>query len=538
MPLARSQATSQGAALGAAAKGRRAFLTLLLALLALGVGLRTVQYLAGVELWHDEAAVARNVADRDFAELVGRPLDHHQVAPAGFLALLATSTGLFGGGEIGFRFAPWLLGLASLVLFWRVARRFATGGPLLVGLAVFAVSPALVWYGSSVKPYGGDVAIGLALVWLALRHVERPEAMVRAVVAGLVGGVSLLLSFSAVPTAAVLGVLLVVAWWRATPRPPVVPLLALGAGWALGAAVAAWSALRLLDPATDGFMRDFWADDFPPSWSAPLAPLGWAVGKLYAVFAHSLVFIPPSSPLLRVIVGVPLALALVGLVFARRTPMRAALLLAPPAAGLLAAFIHLLPFDQRLGLHAAWPILVLATIGLAGLAGVLPGRWRHLATTLGVLMTVPLITFVLVVERPPYHGEVTRPVLTELARRHQPGDRIYVYTQGRHAMAFYGRREGLSDWIQGERNYDDQRGYLREVDALRGASRAWFFWVRLDRDEPALIRGYLEAIGHELERIAPGDDGATGAVLYDLSRPDRLAAAAAESFPLPEPARR
>lgn len=162
MTVAQPPTRSAGIGFVVADTRPRALVAALFVVLALGVGLRTVQYLAGVELWHDEAAVARNVADRGVAELVGRPLDHHQVAPAGFLALLAASTALFGGGEIGFRFAPWLLGLASLALFWRVARRFATGWPLLAGLAVFGTSPALVWYASSVKPYGGDVAISSA----------------------------------------------------------------------------------------------------------------------------------------------------------------------------------------------------------------------------------------------------------------------------------------------------------------------------------------------------------------------------------------
>ena len=108
----------------------------------------------------------------------------------------------------------------------------------------------------------------------------------------------------------------------------------------------------------------------------------------------------------------------------------------------------------------------------------------------------------------------------------------YVYTQGRHDMAFYGTRAGIDQWIQGDMHFDDPRGYLREVDALRGTPRAWFFWVRLDDDEPALIRDYLGTIGRELERIPDGELAATGAVLYDLSDPERLGQASAESFPV------
>jgi hypothetical protein len=99
-------------------------------------------------------------------------------------------------------------------------------------------------------------------------------------------------------------------------------------------------------------------------------------------------------------------------------------------------------------------------------------------------------------------------------------------------MAFYGRRAGIEEWIRGEGHYDDPRALLREVDQLRGSPRAWFFWVRLDGDSPALISDYLGAIGHELAVIQGSEPDAVGAILYDLSDPDRLTAATAISFEL------
>lgn len=516
------------------------------AVLLLGLGLRTVQLVAQVDLWHDELAVARNVEDRDLAGLVGSPLDHQQVAPAGFLALVELSTRIFGVTTFGLRFVPWLLGIAAMLLFWRVARRFTAGWARVAVLALFAVSPALVWYGSSVKPYGGDVAVGLLLVWLALRLAERPDDLRRGAVAGLAGGAALLVSFPAVPTAALLGAMLVVLVWRRRPRPSVAPLAVLGFGWAAGAALATWSALSLLDPGTDDFMRGFWQDDFPPL-DPPWAALVWTGQRLYGVFAHSIAFIVPKAPALVAVLLVLMALAAVGLVLAVRRGGAGAgvdgsqrlvvLLLAPPLAALAAAFAHLLPFDNRLGLHAAWPILVLAGAGLTGLEHRAPGRWRLLPRGLALLLAVAPVAGVLLAAPPPYPGERgTRPrmVLEELSRRLEPGDRLYVYTQGRHDAAFYGRRAGIDRWIQGERHYDEPRDYLREADALRGSARAWFFWVRLGRDEPAWIRDYLSTVGRELDRIESRDFTATGAVLYDLSDPTRLDAASAETFPTPE----
>src|SRR5262245_22242892 len=131
---------------------------LLAAVLLLGAALRTVQYLARTSFWFDELALVLNVDRRSMAELLGRPLDDQQLAPLGFLAAIKGASVVLGVNELGLRLVPWLCALAGLVLAWRVARR-VLGGPATLGLLLlFAVSPALTWYGSDVKPYAGDVS--------------------------------------------------------------------------------------------------------------------------------------------------------------------------------------------------------------------------------------------------------------------------------------------------------------------------------------------------------------------------------------------
>jgi len=501
-------------------------------ILVIGAGLRSAQYFGQVDMWHDELAVARNVDDRDLSGLLTRPLDHEQVAPVGFLAMLEATTATLGVNEAGLRFGPWLLGLASLVLFWRVAARITEGTGLLVALALFAVSPALVWYGASAKPYGSDVTISLLLVWLALGVLDRPEDVRRGLLAGGLGAVALLFSFPAVPTAAILAVLLIAAWSRRPPRSSPRPLLALVLGWGAGIAVAGFVASGLVSDTTDAFMRDFHAGRFPPG-DIPGA-ITWAARSLYEVFAHSLVFFPPSNVVLVAMVTLPLLLGVVGLIrLVRRSWPKAAILLTPPVAGLMAAAFHLLPFGQRLGLHATWPFLVLAGAGLHELARTMTGRWRWMPRSVAAVTALPLVLIVLLAARPPYQGPSGKGVVEELAGQVREGDRIYVYTQARHDMAFYGGRAGLEGWVQGDRHFEDPRGYLREVDALRGGSRAWFVWVVLDEDHPGWIQDYLGEIGTELQSIGEDGSGSAGAVLYDLSDPVRLDGASAESFPLP-----
>jgi hypothetical protein len=336
----------------------------LVALLVLGSALRTIQYAGQVSLWHDELAIARNIEDRDVRGLTTRPLDHRPVAPVGFLVAVKVATQILGANELGLRFVPWLAGLLALPFFWRVAARFASGGPLLAGVAIFAVSPALLWYGASVKQYGTDLTVSLFLVWLALRVGEHPERLRRAATAGVAGGAAILLSHPAVVTGFVLGCVLAVSGTGGRWRAPGRAVALLGGGWGAGALAAAASAMTLLDPATDGFMKTFWREGFPPSFSQPLALLTWIPRQGFSAFAHFLIFLTPL-PLVLLLV-VPLAgLAVLALPTAVRVhSWQAALLSAPIVAGLAAAVIGVLPFRHRLALHAVWPILVFAMIGL------------------------------------------------------------------------------------------------------------------------------------------------------------------------------
>ncbi len=96
-----------------------------LAAVALGCLLRIVQYLLDRSLWMDEAYLSLNILHRSFAGLC-RALDYHQGAPIGFLLLEKSAVRLWGGSEYVLRLIPLLAGIASVLLFYRLASKVLT----------------------------------------------------------------------------------------------------------------------------------------------------------------------------------------------------------------------------------------------------------------------------------------------------------------------------------------------------------------------------------------------------------------------------
>ena len=502
-------------------------------ILAFGVALRTIQYAAQGSMWVDELAIAINVSERGLWALLLQPLDLRQVAPPGFMLLEKLGTELLGAGEAGLRLFPWLASLASLFLFWRVAVRFASGAAVAAGLLAFAASPSLVWYAGTAKQYSGDVAVTLLLLLLALRADGERWGVRRAALWGLAGGAAILASQPAVLVAAGLGaVLLGRRMWK---REPAAPVLALCFGWALGAAAVTAHSLLVVPPAVRGFMEGEWRNSFLPAPWSGTEELLWLPYRLLLSFSHILIRVAPKSIPEILFVAAFGALAVAGVHRLVRLRRGIGLMPAvPPIAGVLAAGLRVMPLYNRLAMFFAPSMLLAAVIGADEVRGRFRGRARVLATAVVLAPFALPALAVIAVAPPPYRAEEARPVLAELRARLEPGDAIYVYYSAKLAMRFYAPELAT---VPGANHREDSRGYFRELDALRGRPRVWFFHTHGFPCEPEAIRSYLDAIGIELDRIEDpyGLTGQreTAAFLYDLSDPERLARADAATHPYP-----
>ena len=149
----------------------------LLALVALGAGLRAWQYAADTSLWLDEVALARGIVDLDLASLLTRPLPYDQIAPRGFLLVEKLAVRGLGGTHHQRAKRSAVVGLLIVleiplvhwsVRLWRSLHQEAsvldTDGDIdLDGLMLFSL-------------FVGVIAFTLLYVWLVL-HRSRTMAM-------------------------------------------------------------------------------------------------------------------------------------------------------------------------------------------------------------------------------------------------------------------------------------------------------------------------------------------------------------------------
>lgn len=510
---------------------RRPFLW---ALVALGGALRIFQYASNKSLWFDEFSIVRNLVHRSAKRLLLEPLDYNQVAPVGFMVAERGISRVLGTSDLAFRFLPLLAGLVALVLFLSLAEQVLEGYAVPFAVAAFAIGTPFIRYSAEIKQYGLDVTAAVAMALIALGLRRAGSTVGRCVGAGLAGAMFVWFSQSTVLVLVGLSGALVLEWLRG--RDPGIRRAVLVAVpiWALASAASLLVALGHMTPATRAFMDFFWRERggfFPWPLRKPADAL-WLWDRVVELFGQPMVLNYPWA-------AVYVALTLVGLAALwRRNRFGAFVLLGPLAVTVLAAVAQQYPFRARLILFLV-PSLLLATAEAAEWARRKVSRVHPAAgaACMAVLFLGP--AYALLQPPPPYWVEDFKTPLAFLRDHRQPGDAILVFSNACEGVEHYAPEYGLArgDYEVGGCSRDDRRVFLRDVDRYRGMPRVWLIsssvphWSRARRS----VQAYLAAIGTRREGIAiasykPLDP--VSAELFDLSDPERLAAASSQTFPL------
>lgn len=376
----------------------------------LGITVRLIRYLAGFPLWADEYQLSANLLDRGFLELL-QPLGHNQVAPVGFLWVEHAMTRLFGFSEWSLRLFPAVCGVASVLLFRKVAGRLLSGVPLLLAVAIFAVAYYPIRHSAEIKPYASDAFLSLLLFWLTVNWWRSPDQTRWLLWLAAAAPLALALSFPAAFVAGGLSLGIASTLWQRRR---------LGeshkAAWAwvvfnLAVALAFFGLLQLNIAAqyavTQHDMVACWDDGFPP-WRQPLRLFAWlAIVHTSEMFSYPVGAENGGSFVTFVCFAVALAVMF-------RRPRREVALTVVGWFGLslIAAAMHRYPYGAhaRLSQYLAPAICLLAGSGAALLLAQLRRReWQAVGVRLVLLGCVLLGAGTLVRNiAKPYHDLADR----------------------------------------------------------------------------------------------------------------------------------
>ncbi len=504
---------------------------LLAAAVVLGVVLRAWQYFANPSLWLDELAITNNILSRGPLELLTRPLEYLQVAPAGFLLVEKMDSILFGTGEQALRLYSFVTGLSAMFVAALVAREVAGARWAWIPTLLVALSWSLIFQSAQVKPYSGNVLLCLVFVYIGLRAMRSTEAP-RLALPAVLGTLAPWFSFPALFAMGGTALSLIVADRRATGRLLRKPLLAMLAAWGASALAALAVATALTPESTDVFMKASWSIGFPPIPPHSLSEAMWPV-TIVAEMLRRLGGYPPAYIPLSVLV-------LAGMVsLVRRNRDVAIPVLAPLLAALLAATLRLYPLEGRLTLWTTPFIAIFLVLGGMWLLESLPERLTSRVST----VALPLLAFIpasmMFRAPPPITNEDVRPGLQRLADRAGEGDAVYVFYGAWQAWQYYSDRLDLptENAVIGSCTRADRGHALDEVQQIDDASRLWVVISPVTspaRDREMFLR-FMQGTGAQLVEetarppLAKRSPRFSSVMLFDL-RNAHLTGAAADSL--------
>jgi hypothetical protein len=185
-----------------------------LALLALGLLWRSVRYLLAFPIWGDEAMLGVSIAKYGYLELTQR-LGNCQIAPLLFLWGERLALTCLGPSECSMRVLPFLAGVLSLVVFWRLATRLLGEHARLFAVGFLAVAIWPTSMSTLLKPYSMDLFVSLLLLTAAVEWLQQSSRARWLIVLTGIALVAPLASYTSVFVAAGVSLATFPTAWRA-----------------------------------------------------------------------------------------------------------------------------------------------------------------------------------------------------------------------------------------------------------------------------------------------------------------------------------
>ena len=145
--------------------------------LALGVLARIYCYIWHKDLWLDEAMLAFSMYGISFRELFFAPLPFTQAAPLGFLLVSKTLGAVFGYSEWVLYLLPFVCGLGTLILAYKIGKRLFSPFGCFVFVLLAVGNMGLLHYTTEFKQYGIEAFCSFLMIYIYSRLEQRSKPL-------------------------------------------------------------------------------------------------------------------------------------------------------------------------------------------------------------------------------------------------------------------------------------------------------------------------------------------------------------------------
>lgn len=468
-----------------------------------GILVRAVQYLSNRSLWNDEAALALNIVNRSYLELL-QPLDYDQGAPIGFLFIEKLAIQLFGDNEYSLRLFPILAAIISLFLFYKLAKQCLQPQAAIIALTLFSTLHIWLEYATEVKQYSSDVAIAVLLCLVLIQINSKKLSFTQILTFGIVGAIAIWFSYPASFVLAGIGISYLLVSLFENNLLKTIKLLGIYTIWILSFIYFYFVSLKNLASKEDLYKS--WASrgTFP----ANFLDINWFFTSFIEFFHKPLGF-PDIFLWLAILAFIVGCISL----FLNNKEILL-ILLSPLFITYLAAYLHKYPFDGRLVLFLIPFFILLIGEGITVIKRKTNFTFfAKIGIFVLILLLVPPLGTASYLIFKPYQKQEIRPVISYLKNHQQAKDIIYVYQRAEYQFKYYANKFGYQegDYILGIDDLDkiDGQGtseaewqrYKSDLDKLRGKKRVWiiFSHVRSWDKESERITEYLDQFGKQID---------------------------------------
>ncbi|MEE9372517.1 MAG: hypothetical protein V3V00_05630 [Saprospiraceae bacterium] len=149
----------------------------LLIIVSIGIFYILEQFLQDRGVWGDEAFYTNNILFKNYSDF-WLPLDYNVAAPFLFLCAQKAIITISGISDLNFRLLPMTMAFLAIIMNYKLCKHifndyFFVG----VGLSLFVMSPAIIYFSSEIKPYIIDTLLTISLIYLALLKPEKIYAL-------------------------------------------------------------------------------------------------------------------------------------------------------------------------------------------------------------------------------------------------------------------------------------------------------------------------------------------------------------------------